>query len=71
MTKKVTKKKANSKWVAKKHGFKSGLEENISQQIEGKGIKVDKEMTVSEVYNVEEVYSEEVKVANKIGFSSR
>ena len=43
MTKKVTKKKANSKWVAKKHGFKSGLEENISQQIEGKGIKVEYE----------------------------
>ena len=42
MTKKVTK-KANSKWVAKKHGFKSGLEENISQQIEGKGIKVEYE----------------------------
>ena len=40
--KKVTKKK-NSKWVAKKHGFKSGLEENISQQIEGKGIKVEYE----------------------------
>ena len=37
--KKVTKKN-NSKWVAKKYGFKSGLEENISQQIEGKGIEV-------------------------------
>ena len=43
MTKKVTKKKTNSKWVAKKHGFKSGLEENISQQIESKGIKVEYE----------------------------
>ena len=40
--KKVTK-KSNSKWVAKKYGFKSGLEENISQQIEGKGIKVEYE----------------------------
>lgn len=40
---KVTKKKTNSKWVAKKHGFKSGLEENISQQIESKGIKVEYE----------------------------
>lgn len=40
--KKVTKKN-NSKWVAKKYGFKSGLEENISQQIEGKGIKVEYE----------------------------
>ena len=37
--KKVTKKN-NSKWVAKKYGFKSGLEENISQQIEGRGIEV-------------------------------
>lgn len=40
---KVTKSKNNSKWVAKKHGFKSGLEENISQQIESNGIKVEYE----------------------------
>lgn len=40
--KKVTKKN-NSKWVAKKYGFKSGLEQNISEQIEGKGIKVEYE----------------------------
>ena len=39
MAKKVTKKN-NSKWVAKKYGFKSGLEENISQQIGNKGIEV-------------------------------
>jgi len=43
MAKKVTKKKVNSKWVARKYGFKSGLEENISQQIEGKGIVVQYE----------------------------
>ena len=42
MTKKVTK-KSNSKWVAKKYGFKSGLEENISVQIESKGIVVEYE----------------------------
>jgi hypothetical protein len=42
MTKKVTK-KSNSKWVAKKYGFKSGLEETISQQIESQGIKVEYE----------------------------
>jgi hypothetical protein len=42
MAKKVTKKN-NSKWVAKKHGFKSGLEENISSQIESKGIAVEYE----------------------------
>ena len=39
MAKKVTKKN-NPKWVAKKYGFKSGLEENISQQIGDKGIEV-------------------------------
>jgi len=43
MVKKKVTKKNNSKWVAKKHGFKSGLEENISQQIESKGIKVEYE----------------------------
>jgi hypothetical protein len=42
MAKKVTKKN-NSKWVAKKYGFKSGLEETISQQIESQGIKVEYE----------------------------
>jgi len=42
MAKKVTKKN-NSKWVAKKYGFKSGLEETISQQIESYGIKVEYE----------------------------
>ena len=39
MAKKVTKKSGN--WVARKYGFKSGLEENISVQIESKGIKVE------------------------------
>jgi len=38
MSKKVTKK--SSKWVARANGFKSGLEENISEQISGKGIEV-------------------------------
>ena len=42
MAKKVTKKN-NPKWVAKKYGFKSGLEETISQQIESYGIKVEYE----------------------------
>jgi len=42
MAKKVTK-SSNSKWVARKYGFKSGLEENISQQIESKGIEVQYE----------------------------
>ena len=38
MAKKVTKK--SKSWVARKHGFKSGLEETISSQINGKGIDV-------------------------------
>ena len=38
MAKKVTKK--SKSWVARKHGFKSGLEETISIQIKGKGIDV-------------------------------
>ena len=42
MVKKVTKKN-NPKWVAQKYGFKSGLEETISQQIESQGIKVEYE----------------------------
>jgi hypothetical protein len=43
MAKKKVTKKNNPKWVAQKHGFKSGLEENISQQIESKGIVVEYE----------------------------
>jgi len=38
MAKRVILPKSN--WVAKKHGFKSGLEESISNQIDSKGIKV-------------------------------
>ena len=38
MAKKVTKK--SKSWVARKHGFKSGLEETISSQINGRGIDV-------------------------------
>lgn len=44
MNKKVTNKKSNSKWVGKKYGFKSGLEENVSKQIEGKGFVVEYEL---------------------------
>lgn len=43
MAKKKVTKKNNPKWVAKKYGFKSGLEENISKQIEGRGIEVQYE----------------------------
>ena len=38
MAKKVTKK--SKSWVARKHGFKSGLEETISSQINGRCIDV-------------------------------
>ena len=38
MAKKVTKK--SKSWVDRKYGFKSGLEETISTQIEGRGIVV-------------------------------
>ena len=41
MAKKVTKK--SKSWVARKHGFKSGLEETISSQINGRGIDVQYE----------------------------
>jgi len=44
MAKKVTSKKPTKKgWVARKHGFKSGLEESISNQIDSKGIIVSYE----------------------------
>jgi hypothetical protein len=39
MAKLVTK-KMKSKWVAAKYGFKSGLEETVSNQIAGNGIDV-------------------------------
>ncbi len=42
MAKKVTKKN-NSKWVAKKYGFKSGLEESVSNQIASRGLLVEYE----------------------------
>jgi hypothetical protein len=42
MSKKVMSKKS-SKWVGKKHGFRSGLEENISTQINSKGVQVQYE----------------------------
>jgi hypothetical protein len=41
MAKKVTKK--SSSWVARKYGFKSGLEENISNQIKSRGVDVQYE----------------------------
>ena len=38
----MTKKKVTKTgWVAKKNGYKSGLEDTVSQQIESMGIKVE------------------------------
>lgn len=68
MAKKKVTKKNNSKWVAKKHGFKSGLEENISQQIESKGIKVEYE-TEQVSYTIpasEHTYHPDFKLPNGI-----
>ena len=66
MAKKVTKKSGN--WVARKYGFKSGLEENISVQIESKGIKVEYE-TEKLAYTIpasQHTYNPDFKLPNGI-----
>ena len=66
MAKKVTKKSNN--WVARKYGFKSGLEENISVQIESKGIKVEYE-TEKLAYTIpasQHTYNPDFKLPNGI-----
>ena len=66
MAKKVTKK--SSTWVARKYGFKSGLEENISVQIESKGIKVEYE-TEKLAYTIpasQHTYNPDFKLPNGI-----
>ena len=66
MAKKVTKKSSN--WVARKYGFKSGLEENISVQIESKGIKVEYE-TEKVSYTIpasQHTYNPDFKLPNGI-----
>ena len=67
MAKKVTKKN-NPKWVAKKYGFKSGLEENISKQIEGKGIEVqyESEKVAYTIPASEHTYNPDFKLPNGI-----
>lgn len=68
MAKKKVTKKNNPKWVAQKHGFKSGLEENISQQIESKGIVVEYESEkVSYIIPASEhTYNPDFKLPNGI-----
>jgi hypothetical protein len=66
MAKKVT--KNSSTWVARKYGFKSGLEENISVQIESKGIKVEYE-TEKLAYTIpasQHTYNPDFKLPNGI-----
>ena len=68
MAKKKVTKKNNPKWVAQKHGFKSGLEENISQQIESKGIVVEYE-SEKVAYTIpasEHTYNPDFKLPNGI-----
>jgi hypothetical protein len=68
MTKKKVTKKNNPKWVAKKYGFKSGLEENISNQIEGKGIEVqyESEKVAYTIPASEHTYNPDFKLPNDI-----
>lgn len=66
MSKKVTKKSA--KWVARANGFKSGLEEIISNQINDKGIKVEYE-TEEVTYSIpasEHIYHPDFRLPNGI-----
>ncbi len=67
MAKKVTKKN-NPKWVAKKYGFKSGLEENISKQIEDRGIEVqyESEKVAYTIPASEHTYNPDFKLPNGI-----
>ena len=68
MAKKKVTKKNNPKWVAKKYGFKSGLEENISKQIEGKGIEVqyESEKVAYVIPASEHTYNPDFKLPNGI-----
>ena len=68
MAKKKVTKKNNPKWVAKKYGFKSGLEENISNQIEGKGIEVqyESEKVAYTIPASEHTYNPDFKLPNDI-----
>jgi len=68
MAKKKVTKKNNLKWVAKKYGFKSGLEENVSKQIESKGIAVEyeSEKVAYVIPASEHTYNPDFKLPNGI-----
>lgn len=67
MPKKVIKKN-NSKWVAKKYGYKSGLEESVSKQIESKGIEVqyESEKVAYTIPASEHTYNPDFRLPNGI-----
>lgn len=66
MAKKVTKK--SSSWVARKYGFKSGLEETISIQIESKGmeVKYESEKVAYTIPASDHTYNPDFKLSNNI-----
>jgi hypothetical protein len=66
MAKKVTKKSGS--WVARKYGFKSGLEENISIQIESKGLEVkyESEKVAYTIPASQHTYNPDFKLPNDI-----
>jgi hypothetical protein len=66
MAKKVTKKSGS--WVARKYGFKSGLEENISIQIESKGLEVkyESEKVAYTIPASQHTYNPDFKLPNGI-----
>jgi len=68
MVKKKVTKKNNPKWVAKKYGFKSGLEENVSKQIESKGIEVqyESEKVAYTIPASEHTYNPDFRLPNGI-----
>lgn len=68
MAKKVTERKSNSKWVARKHGFKSGLEDSVSNQIKSKGIVVEyeKEIVSYTIPASQHIYHPDFKLPNGI-----
>jgi hypothetical protein len=72
MLKKVTKNKS-SKWVAKKYGFKSGLEENVSTQIASRGLHVEYE-SEKVSYTIpasEHTYNPDFKLPNGIRIETK
>lgn len=64
MSKRVTKKS----WVSRKHGYRSGLEEEVSKQIASKGIPVDYEGSTIQyiIPATEHTYHPDFRLPNEI-----